>query len=71
MPAVEHGFGFLREGALPQRFPPRLEPVYARTGVPVALPGITAVRFAPQHMMRGELGVLRGRREEVFDLNSD
>ncbi|MGW7081742.1 nucleotide disphospho-sugar-binding domain-containing protein [Streptomyces sp. NPDC054866] len=54
VPAVEHGFSFLREGTMPQRFLPHLKPVYERMGVPAELPDITAVHFAPQHMMRGE-----------------
>lgn len=54
VPAVEHGFSFLREGTMPQRFLPHLKPVYERLGVPAELPDITAVHFAPQHMMRGE-----------------
>lgn len=54
VPAVEHGFSFLREGAMPRRFLPHLAPVYERLGVPVELPSITAIHFAPERMMHGE-----------------
>lgn len=54
IPAVEHGFNFLRDGGLPGRFLPYLTPVYERMGVPAELPPITRVYFAPQSMMQGE-----------------
>lgn len=54
IPAVEHGFSFLREGTMPQRFLPYLEPLYARVGVPHELPEVTSLYFAPEHMMHGE-----------------
>ncbi|WP_069814224.1 nucleotide disphospho-sugar-binding domain-containing protein [Streptomyces sp. TP-A0874] len=54
VPAVEHGFSFLREGAMPSRFLPYLAPVYERLGVPVELPPLTRIHFAPEHMMHGE-----------------
>lgn len=54
VPAVEHGFSFLREGTFPQRFLPHLAPLYQRVGVPVELPDVTSLYFAPEHMMRGE-----------------
>ncbi|MFV0129276.1 nucleotide disphospho-sugar-binding domain-containing protein [Streptomyces sp. HMX112] len=54
VPAVEHGFSFLREGTMPQRFLPHLAPVYERVGVPHELPDVTSLYFAPEHMMHGE-----------------
>ncbi|MEO3976587.1 nucleotide disphospho-sugar-binding domain-containing protein [Streptomyces sp. CAU 1734] len=54
VPAVEHGFSFLREGNLPRRFLPYLAPLYERTGTPVELPEVTALYFAPDYMMHGE-----------------
>ncbi|RZU51612.1 UDP:flavonoid glycosyltransferase YjiC (YdhE family) [Krasilnikovia cinnamomea] len=54
VPAVEHGFSFLREGSMPQRFLPHLAPVYERLGVPVELPDVTSLYFAPEHLMYGE-----------------
>nr|WP_042193122.1 nucleotide disphospho-sugar-binding domain-containing protein [Kibdelosporangium sp. MJ126-NF4]CEL20578.1 Glycosyltransferase [Kibdelosporangium sp. MJ126-NF4]CTQ89489.1 Glycosyltransferase [Kibdelosporangium sp. MJ126-NF4] len=54
IPAVEHGFSFLREGTIPQRFLPHLTPTYKRLGVPVELPEVTQVYFAPDFMMFGE-----------------
>lgn len=54
VPAVEHGFSFLREGTLPQRFLPHLTPLYERMGVPAELPSITSLYFAPDSMMHGE-----------------
>ncbi|MFF1560762.1 nucleotide disphospho-sugar-binding domain-containing protein [Streptomyces sp. NPDC058279] len=54
IPAVEHGFSFLREGAMPQRFLPHLTPLFERVGVPAELPDITSLYFAPEHMMHGE-----------------
>lgn len=54
VPAVEHGFSFLREGTMPQRFLPHLAPVFERLGVPAQLPDITSIHFAPERMMHGE-----------------
>ncbi len=54
IPAVEHGFNFLRDGGLPRRFLTYLAPVYERMGVPAELPSISRVYFAPQSMMLGE-----------------
>ncbi len=54
VPLVEHGFSFLREGAMPRRFLPHLAPVFERFGVPAELPSITSLHFAPPHMMHGE-----------------
>ncbi|WP_431780699.1 nucleotide disphospho-sugar-binding domain-containing protein [Streptomyces chumphonensis] len=54
VPAVENGYSFLREGDLPARLLPHLAPTFERLGVPVELPSVTPLYFAPQHMMRGE-----------------
>ncbi|MEV7618199.1 nucleotide disphospho-sugar-binding domain-containing protein [Streptomyces sp. NPDC089799] len=54
IPAVEHGFSFLREGAMPERFLPYLAPLYERMGVPHELPRIQSVYFAPESMMHGD-----------------
>ncbi|MEU6057088.1 nucleotide disphospho-sugar-binding domain-containing protein [Streptomyces sp. NPDC047097] len=54
VPAIEHGFSFLREGSMPQRFLPHLVPVYERMGVTPELPSITSVYFAPEDMMHGD-----------------
>ncbi|WP_141658522.1 nucleotide disphospho-sugar-binding domain-containing protein [Streptomyces mutabilis] len=54
VPAVDHGFSFLREGTLPERYLPHLTPLYERVGVPAELPSITSLYFAPEHMMHGE-----------------
>ncbi|MCD0452133.1 DUF1205 domain-containing protein [Actinocorallia sp. API 0066] len=54
VPAVEHGFSFLREGSMPRRFLPFLTPLFERLGVPAELPSITSVHFAPEPMMHGE-----------------
>ncbi|MFJ4342483.1 nucleotide disphospho-sugar-binding domain-containing protein [Streptomyces sp. NPDC088915] len=54
VPAVEHGFSFLREGSMPQRFLPYLQPLYERVGVPHELPEVTSLHFAPDRMMHGE-----------------
>lgn len=54
VPLVEHGFSFLREGAMPGRFLPHLAPIFERFGVPVELPSVTSLYFAPAHMMHGE-----------------
>ncbi|UUU30228.1 DUF1205 domain-containing protein [Streptomyces sp. CA-210063] len=54
VPAIEHGFSFLREGTMPQRFLPHLEPLFARVGVAHELPDVTSLYFAPGHMMHGE-----------------
>ncbi|MEE1929392.1 nucleotide disphospho-sugar-binding domain-containing protein [Streptomyces sp. TRM 70351] len=54
IPAVENGYSFLREGDLPSRLLPHLAPGFERHGVPLELPPVTALYFAPQHMMRGE-----------------
>ena len=54
IPAIENGFTFLREGALPERFLPHLAPTYERLGIPVELPEVTSLYFAPEHMMYGE-----------------
>lgn len=54
IPAVEHGFSFLREGDMAERFLPYLAPLYERAGVPLELPSITSLYFAPEHMMHGE-----------------
>ncbi|MDQ3403023.1 MAG: DUF1205 domain-containing protein [Actinomycetota bacterium] len=54
IPAVENGYSFLREGDLPGRLLPHLAPVFERLGVPVELPEVTPVYFAPERMMHGE-----------------
>jgi UDP:flavonoid glycosyltransferase YjiC (YdhE family) len=54
VPAVENGFSFLREGSMPARFLPHLEPLYARHSVPAELPRIVSLYFAPEHLMYGE-----------------
>jgi UDP:flavonoid glycosyltransferase YjiC (YdhE family) len=54
VPAVEHGFSFLREGTIPERFLPHLAPTYERLGVPAELPSVTQIYFAPDFMMHGE-----------------
>ncbi|MFE2245880.1 nucleotide disphospho-sugar-binding domain-containing protein [Streptomyces lavendulae] len=54
IPAVEHGFSFLREGTMAERFLPYLAPLYERVGVPVELPSVTSLYFAPEDMMHGE-----------------
>lgn len=53
VPAVEHGFSFLREGEMPRRFLPHLVPLYERLGLRAELPPITSLYFAPEHMMHG------------------
>jgi UDP:flavonoid glycosyltransferase YjiC (YdhE family) len=54
IPAVEHGFNFLRDGALPGRFLRYLTPSYERMGVPAELPSITSLYFAQESMMQGK-----------------
>ncbi|MCF6525773.1 nucleotide disphospho-sugar-binding domain-containing protein [Streptomyces sp. JJ36] len=54
VPAVENGYSFLREGDLPARLLPHLAPTYERLGVPLELPLVQPVYFAPQKLMRGE-----------------
>ena len=54
VPAVESGYSFLREGELPGRFLPHLAPLYERHGVPVELPRLVQLHFAPEFMMRGD-----------------
>ncbi|MFE6721703.1 nucleotide disphospho-sugar-binding domain-containing protein [Streptomyces albidoflavus] len=54
VPAVDHGFSFMREGALPTRYLPYLTALYEHAGVPAELPRITSLYFAPEHMMHGE-----------------
>lgn len=54
VPAVESGFSFLREGELPGRFLPHLTPLYERYDIPVELPRLVQLHFAPDFMMRGE-----------------
>ncbi|AZM94124.1 MULTISPECIES: nucleotide disphospho-sugar-binding domain-containing protein [Streptomyces] len=54
IPAVENGYSFLREGNLPERLLPHLARTFERLGVPVELPTVQPIHFAPQEFMRGE-----------------
>lgn len=54
VPAVENGYSFLREGNLPGRLLPYLAPMFERFGVPVELPTVQPLYFAPEQLMRGE-----------------
>ena len=54
IPAVENGYSFLREGNLPGRLLPHLAPTFERLGVPLELPRVQPVYFAPEKLMRGE-----------------
>ncbi len=54
VPAVEHGFGMLREGGFAQGFLPYLAPSFERHGVPVELPAHAVLHVAPPSLMRGE-----------------
>ncbi|MFF5707131.1 nucleotide disphospho-sugar-binding domain-containing protein [Streptomyces sp. NPDC012794] len=54
IPAVENGYSFLREGNLPERLLPHLAPTFERLGVPVELPTVQPIYFAPQEFMRGQ-----------------
>ncbi|WP_019813745.1 nucleotide disphospho-sugar-binding domain-containing protein [Saccharomonospora saliphila] len=53
LPAVEHGFGFLREPTFPERYLPHLAPIFDRHDVPLELPPITPLHLAPPSMMIG------------------
>ncbi|WP_282700356.1 nucleotide disphospho-sugar-binding domain-containing protein [Streptomyces sp. CC219B] len=54
VPAVEHGFGMLREGGFARGFLPYLAPSFERHGVPVELPAHAVLHVAPPSLMRGE-----------------
>ncbi|MFF7365871.1 nucleotide disphospho-sugar-binding domain-containing protein [Streptomyces sp. NPDC008125] len=54
VPAVEHGFGVLREEGFAQGFLPYLAPSFERHGVPVELPASEVLHVAPPSLMRGE-----------------
>ncbi|MFF3349290.1 nucleotide disphospho-sugar-binding domain-containing protein [Streptomyces sp. NPDC002779] len=54
VPAVEHGFGMLREGGFAQGFLPYLAPSFERHGVPVELPAHAVLHVGPPSLMRGE-----------------
>lgn len=54
IPAVENGYSFLREGNLPARLLPHLAPTFERLGVPLELPTVQPLYFAPEELMRGE-----------------
>ncbi|WP_424185779.1 glycosyltransferase [Actinokineospora sp. G85] len=67
VPAVEHGFGFLREPDLPGRFLPHLEPMFARHGVPLELPRVHPLHIAPPSLMIGAPG---GRQMRFVPYNA-
>jgi hypothetical protein len=54
VPAVEHGFGMLREGGFAQGFLPYLAPSFERHRVPVELPAHAVLHVGPPSLMRGE-----------------
>jgi UDP:flavonoid glycosyltransferase YjiC (YdhE family) len=54
VPAVENGYSFLREGNLPARLLPHLAPTFERLDVPLELPTVQPVYFAPEELMRGQ-----------------
>lgn len=56
IPAVEHGFGFMRDMTFAQNFLPYLANVYERHRVPVELPRLAVVHVGPPSMMTGAAG---------------
>jgi UDP:flavonoid glycosyltransferase YjiC (YdhE family) len=53
IPAVEHGFGFLRDTDFAERFLTHLAPVYRRHRVPLELPRMAVVHVGPPSLMMG------------------